>query len=143
METISARPSARICSATSGILIRLVVTKGIFTSPFIFCVTHVKAALGTMVAIVGIRASCQPIPVLMILTPAFSNSFANNTTSSHVLPSGTKSNIESLNMRINSSPTLFLISLTISSGNFILFLYSPPHSSVRLLVFFAINWLIK
>ena len=41
---------------------RLVVHNGIPISPFIFWVTQVKAPRGTMVAMVGIRASCQPMP---------------------------------------------------------------------------------
>jgi hypothetical protein len=32
------------------------------TSPFIRAVTQVKAPLGTMVAMVGMRASCHPMP---------------------------------------------------------------------------------
>ena len=77
IETISACPSASIFSPISGVLIRFVVTRGIFTSPIILLVTQLNAPLGTMVAIVGILASCQPIPVLIMVTPAFSNSLAN------------------------------------------------------------------
>jgi hypothetical protein len=44
---------------------------GIETLPISFLVTQAKAARGTLVAIVGMRASCQPIPVLMIVAPAF------------------------------------------------------------------------
>ena len=55
-------PAAKISSAVPGELIRLVVHKGIPISPFIFWVTHVKAPRGTIVAMVGIRASCQPMP---------------------------------------------------------------------------------
>src|SRR5690554_7616349 len=47
METISASPSARTFSATSGILIRLVVTSGMLTSPFRWAVTLVKAPRST------------------------------------------------------------------------------------------------
>ena len=36
----------------------------------IFFVTQAKAARGTLVAMVGTRASCQPMPVLMIVAPA-------------------------------------------------------------------------
>ena len=41
--------------------------------PFSSCVTQEKAARGTLVAMVGIRASCQPIPVLRIVAPAALN----------------------------------------------------------------------
>lgn len=60
---------ARILSATSGVLMRLVVQRGIPTDPLSFFVTHVNAPRGTIVAIVGTLASCQPIPVLMMLAP--------------------------------------------------------------------------
>ena len=89
-------------SATSGILILLVVTKGIFTSPIILFVTQAKPPLGTMDAIVGTLASCHPIPVFMIVAPAFSISFARTTTSSQVLPPSTRSNIESRNIIISA-----------------------------------------
>ena len=48
-----------------------VVQSGILISFFIFAVTQVKAPLGTIVAIVGILASCHPMPVLIIVAPAF------------------------------------------------------------------------
>ena len=44
---------------------------------------------------VGTRASCQPMPVLMIVAPARSMAFASGTTSSQLLPSGTRSSIDS------------------------------------------------
>ena len=77
IEIISASPCANTCSAISGVLIRFEVIKGTFTIPFNFLVTHVNAARGTFVAMVGIRASCQPIPVLIMVAPAFSISFAS------------------------------------------------------------------
>jgi hypothetical protein len=83
-----------IASATSGVLIRLVVTSGMPTSPFILRVTQAKAPRGTEVAMVGTRASCQPMPVLMIVAPAASIAFASITTSSQLWPSGTRSSIE-------------------------------------------------
>ena len=94
IETMSAEPSARIRSATAGSLIRFVVQSGIPTWPFSFRVTQAKAARGTLVAIVGTRASCQPMPVLRIVAPAASMAFASCTTSGHVLPPGTRSSIE-------------------------------------------------
>ena len=54
---------------------------GIETFPINFFVTHAKAARGTEVAMVGILASCQPIPVLIIVAPARSTSLASVTTS--------------------------------------------------------------
>src|SRR5690606_39694394 len=69
MEIISASFSAKARSATSGVLIRLVATNGIETSPRNFAVTLVNAPRGTLVAIVGIRASCQPIPVFKMVAP--------------------------------------------------------------------------
>ena len=71
METISASPRAITASATSGVLIRLDVMTGIGISARNRALTQVKAARGTEVAMVGIRASCQPIPVLKIVAPAF------------------------------------------------------------------------
>ncbi len=49
---------------------RLLVMSGTDTAPISRCVTHVYAARGTDVAMVGMRASCQPIPVLMRVAPA-------------------------------------------------------------------------
>ena len=43
---------------------------------------------------VGIRASCQPIPVLRIDAPAASTAFASRTTSSQLWPFGIRSIIE-------------------------------------------------
>ena len=56
IDTISAHPSAKISSATSGVLIRLTAISGTETSDFNFLVTQAKAFLGTIVAMVGIRA---------------------------------------------------------------------------------------
>ena len=56
--------------------------------------TEAKAARGTIVAIVGIRASCQPMPVLMIVAPAASMPCASSTTSSQLLPPSTRSSID-------------------------------------------------
>jgi hypothetical protein len=57
-------------------------------------VTQAKAARGTLVAMVGTRASCQPMPVLMMLAPAFATALPSCTTSSQLLPSGTRSSID-------------------------------------------------
>ena len=74
---------------------RLVVISGISTLLFMRRVTHANAARGTIVAMVGIRASCQPMPVLMIVAPAASIACASATTSSQVLPPSTRSSIDS------------------------------------------------
>ena len=76
IDTMSACPEANTCSAISGVLIRFEVINGTLTCPFSFSVTHVNAARGTLVAMVGIRASCQPTPVSIMVAPAFSISLA-------------------------------------------------------------------
>ncbi len=91
IETMSAQPSASVASATSGVLMRLDATSGIETSPIIRLVSQVKAARGTEVAMVGTRASCQPMPVFRIEAPAASIALASRTTSSQVWPFGTRS----------------------------------------------------
>ena len=57
-------------------------------------VTQAKAARGTLVAIVGTRASCQPMPVLMMVAPAWAMATPNCRTSFQVLPPGTRSIID-------------------------------------------------
>ena len=94
IEIRSASPLAKTLSATSGVLIRLEVITGTVKCLRMVWVTQVKAARGTLVAMVGIRASCQPIPVLIMVAPAFSMACPSCTTSSRLLPSGTKSNID-------------------------------------------------
>jgi hypothetical protein len=94
MDTISAQPSASTCSATSGVLIRFEVISGMPICPISFFVTHVKARRGTEVAMVGTRASCQPMPVLMIVAPAASMALASCTTSAQFDPFGIRSIIE-------------------------------------------------
>ena len=94
MLTMSAQPEASTSSATSGVLMRFEVMTGMETLPISFFVTQAKAARGTEVAMVGTRASCQPMPVLRIEAPAFSTSRASCTTSSKVEPSGTRSIID-------------------------------------------------
>ena len=65
--------------------------RGIFTSPMRRLVTQANPPLGTTVPMVGMRDSCQPIPELIIVAPAFSTSLARSITSSQVLPPFTKS----------------------------------------------------
>ena len=76
-------------------LMRLVVISGILTSPLSFFVTQANAARGTLVTMVGTRASCQPMPVLMIVAPAASIALASWTTSSQLCASSTRSSIDS------------------------------------------------
>ena len=100
MLTMSAQPSASTCSATSGVLMRLLVISGmpmsaVRSSSRIFFVTQAKAPRGTLVAIVGTRASCQPMPVFSSVAPAAAIAFASVTTSGQLLPSGIRSSIDS------------------------------------------------
>ena len=115
IDTMSAWPEASTRSATSGVLIRLLVTKGMPTLPLSCSVTQVKAPRGTLVAIVGIRASCQPIPLLRMVTPAASSACANSITSSRVEPPSTRSSIDSRKMMMKSSPTRSRTRRTIST----------------------------
>jgi hypothetical protein len=117
IDTMSASPRASTSSATSGTLMRLVVTSGIDTSPFMRRVTQVNAARGTMVAMVGMRASCQPMPVLMIVAPAASMALASCTTSSQVLPPSTRSSIDRRKMMMKLGPTFSRVRRTISTGS--------------------------
>ena len=91
IDTMSAVPSASSRSATSGVLIRFDVMTGIDTSPRSRRVSQPKAARGTEVAMVGTRASCQPMPVFRMLAPAACTARASSATSSHVEPSGIRS----------------------------------------------------
>src|SRR3546814_11826225 len=67
IDTMSAPPEARMRSATSGMLMRLVATNGSATCGRSFAVTPANAPRGTDVVMVGTRASCQPIPVLTLV----------------------------------------------------------------------------
>ena len=90
-ETRSASPRARISSAVSGMLMRLDAITGTVTSSFSLPVTHANAARGTDVTMVGTRASCQPMPVLISVAPAASTSRPRATTSSQLWPPSTRS----------------------------------------------------
>jgi hypothetical protein len=76
---------------------RLEVTSGVArpaalkARPSSCCVTQAKAARGTLVAMVGTRASCQPMPVLIMLAPPRATALPSCTTSSQLLPPGTRS----------------------------------------------------
>jgi hypothetical protein len=104
MEIMSASPLAKTASAISGVLILLLVMTGKETASRSFRVAQLKAAGGTTVATVGMRASCHPMPVLKIDTPAFSKARANSMTSSNRLPFATKSSNEILKMIKPSGP---------------------------------------
>ncbi len=80
---------------------RLLVTSGIVmpaarSSSRIFFVTQAKAPRGTLVAMVGTRASCQPMPVLMMRRAGRGDRpCASATASGQLLPSGIRSSIDS------------------------------------------------
>ena len=57
-------------------------------------VTQLKAPRGTLVTMVGTRASCQPMPVLIMVAPAASTAFARRTISSQDWPPSTRSSID-------------------------------------------------
>ncbi len=122
---------------------RLLVTSGMATAPITFLVTQVYAPRGTEVAMVGIRASCQPMPVLMMVAPAASTAFARVTTSASVEPPGIRSSMERRYIRMKSGPTRSRTRRTISTGKRIRFSYEPPQRSVRWLVGAAMNSLIR
>ncbi len=94
IETRSASPRARMSSAISGELIRLDAQTGMLTAFLRRAVHGTQAPCGTWVMIVGTRASCQPMPVLNIETPAASSSWASASTSSQVWPPSTRSTSE-------------------------------------------------
>ena len=139
IETISAIPSLKMLSATFGSLIRFEVTIGILRCGRNLPVTQANAARGTIMPIVGIRASCQPIPVFMRDAPAFSTRCPSSTTSSKLLPSSTKSRQERRKIIRKSSPDSSRTRSTIFRAKRIRFLKDPPHSSLRLFVHFAMN----
>ena len=69
----------------SGVLIRLDVTTGTENSCLNLAVTQVNAALEPWWQWLGF-ASCQPMPVLIIVAPAFSIALPSCITSSALLP---------------------------------------------------------
>ena len=121
METKSASPSANTCSATSGILMRLLVMVGMLSSLFRRPVTPENAARGTIVAIVGTADSCQVKCVLIIVAPAFSISLASNTTSSQDIPPCNISIAAIRKIKIKFSPTSARQRRIISKGKRIRF----------------------
>ena len=69
-----------------------------------------------MVAMVGMRASCQPMPVLMMVAPAASMALASCTTSSQVLPPSTRSSIDRRKMMMKFGPTFARVAFTVSTA---------------------------
>ena len=96
-----------------------------------------------MAAIVGMRASCQPMPVLMMSAPAASMTCACSTTSPQPLPSSTRSSMLRRYMMAKSGPQAWRMRATISSGKRTRLANAPPHSSVRWLVRRTRNWLMR
>ena len=121
METRSASPAASTDSATSGMLMRLEVITGMDTSWRTRWVTPVKAALGTMVAMVGTWDSCQVKCVEMILTPARSSSLDNWATSSQLIPPCSISMAAMRKITMKSSPTASRTRRTTARGKRIRF----------------------
>ena len=65
-------------------LIRLDATTGMLTCSATALLMSTNALLGTEVTMVGTRASCQPKPELIMVTPAASTSVASETISSQL-----------------------------------------------------------
>ena len=106
-------------------------------------VVAAQAARGTWVMIVGTRASCQPMPVLITDAPASSTLRAKVTVSSQVWPSGTRSSSDMRYISRKSAPSASRTRRTTSTGKRIRFSAAPPHRSVRRLVCGARNWLMR
>ena len=143
MLIMSAQPSASASSHVAGSLKRLVVMRGTPTFPISFWVTNRNPPRGTMVAMVGMRASCQPMPVLIKFAPARSVIWASRSTSSQLDPPATKSSMLNRYMMRKSSPTASRMRVRISSGKRQRRSKSPPHRSVRWLVSATRNWLMR
>ncbi|MNE45730.1 hypothetical protein D3C80_1400290 [compost metagenome] len=94
----------------------MVVISGICTAPRSLAVTLLNAARGTLVAMVGIRASCQPMPVLIIVAPAFSIAWASCTISSQLLPPSIRSSIDRRKMMMKFGPTASRTRVMISTA---------------------------
>jgi len=143
IEISWAAPPVRISSAASGMLMRLAAATGMVTSMASFAVNSTKAARGTEVTMVGTRDSCQPMSVLIIVTPAASSSLARATMSAQACPCSTRSAMDSRNRMRKSAPTAARVRRTISTAIRRRFCGLPPQPSVRLLVRSARNWLMK
>ena len=105
IDTRSASPRARMASATSGVLMRFEAMTGIRTASFRWRAANVQAARGTFWAMVGTRASCQPMPWLIMSAPAASTARASAAISSAVSPPWTRSIEDTRKMTRKSRPT--------------------------------------
>ena len=143
MEIRSAASLAIRASASCGELKRLVAMTGKRVAALMRADTQPKAPRGTMPAMVGIRASCQPMPVFSMVAPAPSICDASHSTSAPVPPSSTRSSPEMRKMMMKSRPTAARVWRTTSSASRARFSSDPPHSSLRLLVRGARNSLMK
>ena len=138
-HTASAKPACKIDSATSGMLMRLVAITGKVLACLSLPVNSLNAARGTMVAMVGIRASCQPMPVLNMEAPAASMRAISARLSSQVEPSSTKSSTDRRKIMMKSLPHAARMPATISCAKRWRFSKLPPYSSSRWLVRLAMN----
>jgi hypothetical protein len=75
-------------------LIRLEAITGIRTCSDTASLMSTNTRLGTDVTMVGTRASCQPMPVLMMVAPAACTSVARAVISSQLWPFSTQSAID-------------------------------------------------
>jgi hypothetical protein len=97
-------------------------------------VSQLKARRGTEAAIVGTRATCQPIEVFSIEAPAPSIPRASITTASRVDPSGIRSIRLMRQITMASGPTDARTRRTTSTGRRIRFSSLPPRRSSHRLV---------
>jgi hypothetical protein len=139
---MSASPRARIASADGRIVDAVGRDSGIRTAPLSRRVTHANAPRGTIVAMVGMRASCQPMPVLMIVAPA------RSTPARARPPRPTCCRLDQVEHRQavdddEVAPDRFARAAHDLDGKRMRFSKAPPHSSSRWFVRGATNWLIR
>jgi hypothetical protein len=118
-------------SAISGELMRFEAATGMRTPCLSGRVAQAKPPRGTACAIVGTRASCQPMPELSIVVPAASSAFASARVSPRVRPPSTRSSAEMRKTMMNSVPTACRVRRTISVAKRIRFSSGPPQGSLR------------
>jgi hypothetical protein len=139
----SAAPLASSASAPSGALKRFVAMTGNRVAALMRAETQPNAPRGTMPAMVGTRASCQPMPVLSSVAPAPSICDATHSASAPVPPPSTRSSPESRKMMMKFRPVAARVFATVSSATRARFGSDPPHSSSREFVRGARNSLMK
>ncbi len=142
IDTKSAWPLAMICSATSGVLMRLLAITGMPTSGRSLPVAQANAARGTEVTIVGTRASCQPMPVLRASAGALERLRELDDLIPALAAGHEIQEREAVDDQ-ESSPTAARHCSTISIGRRMRFWALPPYSSVRWFVAAERNWLMK